>query len=53
LTNDDASRLIVDRLAKLPTATLANALDDVGKVINSPVSIRPVAPAMAFCGPAA
>ena len=55
MTNDDASRLtrlIVDRLARLPTATLANALDDVGKVINSPVSIRPVAPAMAFCGPA-
>ena len=45
-------RAIVDRLAKLPSATIANALDDVGKVINCPVALRAVAPAMAFAGPA-
>lgn len=42
----------VDRLANLPTATIANALDDVGKVVNCPVALRPVAPGMAFAGPA-
>ena len=45
-------RALVERLAKLPTATLANALDDVGKVINCPVALHPMAPGMAFCGPA-
>jgi len=45
-------RALVDRLAKLPTATIANALDDVGKVINCPVALRPVAPGMSFAGPA-
>ncbi|MGD2140173.1 MAG: hypothetical protein PVH25_07255 [Burkholderiales bacterium] len=43
---------LVERLARLPTATIANALDDVGKEINCPVSLRPVAPGMAFAGPA-
>jgi regulator of RNase E activity RraA len=43
---------LVARLARLPTATIANALDDVGKTVNCPVSLRPVAPGMAFAGPA-
>ncbi len=43
---------LLDRLAKLLTATIANALDDVGKVINCPVALRPVAPGMSFAGPA-
>ncbi|UCH48471.1 MAG: RraA family protein [Betaproteobacteria bacterium] len=43
-------RAIVDRLARLPTATIANALDDVGKMVNCPVALRPVAPGMAFAG---
>ncbi len=45
-------RAIVDCLAKLPTATIANALDDVGKLVNCPVALRPVAPGMTFAGPA-
>lgn len=43
---------LIERLSRLPTATIANALDDVGKVINCPVSLRPVAPGMAFAGSA-
>ncbi len=43
---------VIDRLAKLPTATIANALDDVGKEVNCPVALRPVAPRMSFAGPA-
>ncbi len=43
---------VIDRLARLPTATIANALDDVGKQINCPVALRPVAPGMSFTGPA-
>ena len=43
---------VIDRLAKLPTATIANALDDVGKEVNCPVALRPVAPGMSFAGPA-
>lgn len=43
---------LLDRLARLPTATLANALDDVGKFVNCPVALRPVAPGMRFAGPA-
>jgi regulator of RNase E activity RraA len=42
----------IERLGRLPTATIANALDDVGKTINCPVQLRPMAPGMAFCGPA-
>ncbi len=52
---DDIQRLdpaIIKRLGALPTATLANALDDVGKVINCPLALRPVAPGMCFAGPA-
>lgn len=45
-------RAILERLARLPTATIANALDDVGKMINCPVALRPVAPGMRFAGPA-
>ena len=45
-------RATVDRLSRLPTATIANALDDVGKVINCPVALRPMAPGMRFAGPA-
>lgn len=55
MTDSDVPRLekaIIDRLAKLPTATIANALDDVGKRINCPVALRQVAPGMAFAGPA-
>lgn len=55
MSNHHSNRLpraLVERLAKLPTATLANALDDVGKVINCPVALRPMAPGMAFCGSA-
>ena len=43
---------VIDRLARLPTATIANALDDVGKQINCPVALHPVAPGMSFAGPA-
>ncbi|NIO41080.1 MAG: RraA family protein [Burkholderiales bacterium] len=43
---------LIQRLARLPTATIANALDHVGKTINCPVALRPVAPGMAFAGPA-
>jgi regulator of RNase E activity RraA len=43
---------VIDRLARLPTATIANALDDVGKLINCPVALRPVAPGMSCAGPA-
>lgn len=43
---------IVDRLARLPTAAIANALDDVGKTVNCPVALRPVAPGMVCAGPA-
>ena len=43
---------VIDRLAGLPTATIANALDDVGKQINCPVALRPVAPGMSFAGAA-
>ena len=39
-------------MAQLPTATIANALDDVGKLVNCPVELRPVAPGMRFAGPA-
>lgn len=46
------NRDVVSRLAMLPTATIANALDDVGKLINCPVALRPVAPGMAFAGTA-
>lgn len=46
------AKAVIDRLARLPTATLANALDDVGKLVNCPVALRPVAPGMAFAGPA-
>ena len=46
------SRDVISRLATLPTATIANALDDVGKLINCPVALRPVAPGMTFAGPA-
>lgn len=42
----------IERLARLPTATIANALDDVGKSINCPVALRPMAPSTTFCGPA-
>jgi regulator of RNase E activity RraA len=45
-------REVIARLARLPTATIANALDDVGKHVNSPVALRPMAPGMAFAGPA-
>ena len=45
-------RRIVDRLAQLATATIANALDDVGKLVNCPLALRPVAAGMAFAGPA-
>lgn len=34
----------------IPTATIANALDDVGKLINSSVSIRPINPEMRLIG---
>lgn len=54
MTDSNVQRLdraIIDRLAKMPTATIANALDDVGKVINCPIALRPVAPGMAFAGP--
>lgn len=47
-----ADQAVIDRLARLPTATIANALDDVGKQINCPVALRPVAPRMTFAGPA-
>jgi len=43
---------VIDRLARLPTATIANALDDVGKHVNCPVALRPVAAGMSFAGPA-
>ncbi len=43
---------VIGRLAKLATATIANALDDVGKPVNCPVALRPVAPGMSFAGPA-
>jgi len=43
---------VIYRLTRLPTATIANALDDVGKQINCPVALRPVAPGMSFAGPA-
>ena len=43
---------VIRRLAALPTATIANALDDVGKTVNCPVALRPMAPGMAFAGPA-
>ncbi len=43
---------IIGCLARLPTATIANALDDVGKLVNCPVVLRAVAPGMAFVGPA-
>lgn len=46
------SRDVVGRLARLPTATIANALDDVGKRVNCPVALRPVAPGMTFAGTA-
>lgn len=46
------ARAVIDRLARLPTATLANALDDVGKLVNCPVALRPAAPGMRFAGPA-
>ena len=36
----------------IPTATIANALDDVGKVVNSSPFIRAVVPGMTLCGPA-
>lgn len=55
MTDSDINRpkrAIVERLAKLPTATIANALDDVGKLVNSPAALRPVAPGMTFAGPA-
>jgi regulator of RNase E activity RraA len=55
MTNRDVSRpgrAIVGGLARLPTATIANALDDVGKVVNCPVALRPVVPGMTFTGPA-
>lgn len=42
----------VERLARLPTAAIANALDDVGKTVNCPVALRPVAPGMVCEGPA-
>jgi regulator of RNase E activity RraA len=45
-------RALLERLARLPTATIANALDDVGKLVNCPVALRPVAPGMRFTGPA-
>ena len=45
-------RALIDRMAQLPTATIANALDDVGKLVNCPVELRPVAPGMRFAGPA-
>lgn len=45
-------RALIDRLALLPTATIANALDDVGKLVNCPLALRPVAPGMRFAGPA-
>ncbi|MEJ6565144.1 MAG: hypothetical protein QNL56_07380, partial [Burkholderiales bacterium] len=41
---------IIEALKDIPTATLANALDDVGKFINSSVSIRPVDPSMRVVG---
>ncbi|HBZ18134.1 MAG TPA: aspartate aminotransferase [Betaproteobacteria bacterium] len=41
---------IIEALKDIPTATLANALDDVGKFINSSVSIRPVEPSMRVVG---
>jgi regulator of RNase E activity RraA len=47
-----SDRDVIDRLARLPTATIANALDDVGKRVNCPVALRPMAPGMAFAGPA-
>jgi len=46
------ARALIDRLARLPTATLANALDDVGKLVNCPVALRAAAPGMRFAGPA-
>ena len=45
-------RALIDHLALLPTATIANALDDVGKLVNCPLALRPVAPRMRFAGPA-
>lgn len=41
---------LVERLSEIPTATIANALDDVGKYLNSPISIRPVIPRMKMSG---
>jgi regulator of RNase E activity RraA len=37
-------------LKEIPTATIANALDDVGKFINSSASIRPVNSSMRMIG---
>jgi len=55
MPSDDVPRpdaAVIARLRDLPTATLANALDDVGKLVNCPVALRPMAPGMTFAGPA-
>ncbi|MDA0237243.1 MAG: RraA family protein [Proteobacteria bacterium] len=41
---------IITALKNMSTATVANALDDVGKFVNSSVSIRPVDPSMRLLG---
>ena len=41
---------ILAGLKDIPTATIANALDDVGKLINSSTAIRPINPNMRLIG---
>ncbi len=41
---------ILAGLKDIPTATIANALDDVGKLINSSIAIRPINPNMRLIG---
>ena len=43
---------ILKELKGIPTATIANALDDVAKFINSSVAIRPIHQGMRLIGPA-
>lgn len=43
---------LISGFRTVPTATIANALDDVGKVVNSSPFIRAVLPGMTLCGPA-
>lgn len=44
--------VLIDRIRRLATSTLANALDDVGLHANVIVNIKAVAPGFRFVGPA-